>query len=344
MRPSGGAIIHLVTRRALQTPWVGWMIAPSRGTPIMSTADPSLIALDWGTTSLRAYLLGTRGEVLDRAEAPCGVMQLPREGFQAAFEQTVGAWRARWPALEAIASGMVGSTQGWVEAPYIDCPGGPGELAGHLTRVPGASLWVVPGMAQREGAPNVMRGEESQVLGALHLQPGLQGAARLLLPGTHSKWVTVEAGRVTGFETYMTGEIFALLSGHSILGRLASDAPPLGDEEREAGFERGVAAVSAAPLMGLLFSVRALVLTGHLQPGQSLPYLSGLLIGDELRSAGIAPQILIGDPGLCAHYRRAMGLLGMPEAPILDAAEATTAGLWQIARQAGLITRRGDAP
>ncbi len=309
----------------------------------MSTAYPSLIALDWGTSSLRAYLLGAGGTVLDRTEAACGVMQVARGEFHAAFAQAVGGWRARWPELAAIASGMVGSTEGWVEAAYVDCPSGAGELARKLARVPGASLWVVPGMAQREKAPNVMRGEETQVFGALHLQPALQAAARLLLPGTHSKWVTVDSGRITGFKTYMTGEVFALLSGHSILGRLARDLPPPSDEQAQAAFDRGVAASAGAPVMELLFSVRALVLTGHLRPEQSLPYLSGLLIGDELRGATTAPHLLIGEPHLCGHYRRAMALLGMPEAPVMDAAAATTAGLWEIALQAGLIRTMGEA-
>lgn len=310
----------------------------------MSQADPSLIALDWGTTALRAYLLGPGGQVLDRTEAPCGVMQLARDGFHAAFEQVVGDWRARWPALHSIASGMVGSTEGWVEAAYVDCPAGAGELAGKLARVPGAPLRVVPGMALRDTAPNVMRGEETQVFGALHLRPTLREKARLLLPGTHSKWVTVEAARITAFSTHMTGEVFALLSRQSILGRLARDLPPPSPEQARAAFDRGVAAGAAAPVMALLFSARALVLTGHLRPEESLPYLSGLLIGDELRGAAAAPDLLIGEPHLCAHYRRAMALLGLPEAPVMDAAEATAAGLWAVAGHAGLITTGGEAP
>lgn len=309
----------------------------------MSTAYPSLIALDWGTSSLRAYLLGPGPTVLDQTEAASGVMQLSRGEFQTAFDQAVGGWRARWPGLPAIASGMVGSTEGWVEAAYVGCPSGVGELAGQLAHVSGASLWVVPGMAQREATPNVMRGEETQAFGALHLQPALRGAASLLLPGTHSKWVTVEAGGILGFKTYMTGEIFALLSGHSILGRLARDLPSPPAERARAAFDRGVAATAVSPLTELLFSARALVLTGQLRPEQSLPYLSGLLIGDELRTAAVAPDLLIGEPRLCGHYRRAMEVLGMPEAPVLDAAAATTAGLWEIARHAGLIRAQGEA-
>lgn len=309
----------------------------------MDTAQPSLIALDWGTSALRAYLLGPDGSVIDQAAAPCGVLHLAHAGFRAAFDQAVGAWRARWPGLNALASGMVGSTEGWVEAPYADCPAGAGDLAGRLARVPEAALWVVPGVAQRTGTPNVLRGEETQVFGTLHLRPALRDRARLLLPGTHSKWIDVEAGRIMGFDTYMTGELFAVLRGHSILGRLAKDLPPPGDEAAREAFERGVAAGAGGPVTALLFSARALVLTGHLRREQSLDYLSGLLIGDELRGAmgSGSPLALIGDPALCARYRQAMRLIGAAEAPIIDAAEATAAGLWDVARQAGLTKQEG---
>jgi 2-dehydro-3-deoxygalactonokinase len=299
----------------------------------MDHADPRLIALDWGTSSLRAYLLGRDGTVLDEFESDKGASRLKGEEFLAAFAEATSGWRERWPALRSLASGMVGSNVGWVEAPYVACPASVEDLAGALGEAPGEGPLIVPGAAQREGLPNVMRGEETQILGVLCLQPGRRGSARLALPGTHSKWVDVENSRITRFDTYMTGELYAVLKAHSILGRLAKAEPA--EDRAQAAFERGVRAGDR--LAPLLFSARSLVITGQMPADESLDYLSGLLIGEELRCAGASPDVLVGEPALCARYQRAMAALGMAEAPIIDAAEATTAGLFHIAEQAGLL-------
>ncbi|MBY0336134.1 MAG: 2-dehydro-3-deoxygalactonokinase [Acetobacteraceae bacterium] len=290
---------------------------------------PALIALDWGTTSLRAYLLDEAGQVLERRAEAAGVMQVTRQELPAAFHRAV----AGWPALPALASGMVGSSVGWVEAPYAEAPAGAAEVARALRPVPGVALHIVPGVVQRGEAPNVMRGEETQILGALRLRPDLAARSLMLLPGTHSKWVRVEDGRIARFDTFMTGELFAVLREHSILGRAGGAAPS--EAETLAAFDRGVAAARgrghAAPL---LFTARSLVLTGGLPAGLALDYLSGLLIGEELACAspGGETLLLIGDPALCARYRRALAAFGVADAPVLDAAEATTAGLWHIAQ------------
>jgi 2-dehydro-3-deoxygalactonokinase len=299
----------------------------------MDHADPRLIALDWGTSSLRAYLLGRDGTVLDEFESDKGASRLKGEEFLAAFAEATSGWRERWPALRSLASGMVGSNVGWVEAPYVACPASVEDLAGALGEAPGEGPLIVPGAAQREGLPNVMRGEETQILGVLCLQPERRGSARLALPGTHSKWVDVENSRITRFDTYMTGELYAVLKAHSILGRLAKAEPA--EDRAQAAFERGVRAGDR--LAPLLFSARSLVITGQMPADESLDYLSGLLIGEELRCAGASPDVLVGEPALCARYQRAMAALGMAEAPIIDAAEATTAGLFHIAEQAGLL-------
>ncbi|WP_282615003.1 2-dehydro-3-deoxygalactonokinase [Roseomonas gilardii] len=306
--------------------------------------SPALIALDWGTSSLRAYLLGADGVVLDRRGAAQGIMQVADGDFAAAFEAVAGEWRRRWPDLESIACGMIGSAQGWVEAPYLPCPAGPEELAGGLVPVPGGALRVVPGVAQYGESPNVMRGEETQIAGALALNPALRARSLLVMPGTHSKWVTIGQGRIARFDTYMTGELFAVLRGHSILGRFARDTPkPAEDAAADAAFLRGVRAVrEGGHLAPLLFSARALVLTGGLRPELSLDYLSGLLIGEELlcglrgqgldRAEGV---VLIGDPALCRRYREALALFGVSE--VREIEDAATAGLWRIATQAGLV-------
>jgi 2-dehydro-3-deoxygalactonokinase len=294
-----------------------------------------LVALDWGSTSLRAYLLGDGGRILDRRAEPWGILHLPAGDFRAAFDRITAGWSTVSNPLPAIASGMIGSAQGWMEAAYVDLPAGAPQLARRLASVAGTTLRIVPGLAQRGASPDVMRGEETQIVGALAADPSLVDAL-VVLPGTHSKWVRLAGGRIREFTTYMTGELFSVLRAHSILGRLASggaDEP----EPDSAAFARGVSAAqrSADGLGSLLFSARASVLVGDLPAASSLEYLSGLLIGDELR-AGLAkggrPAALIGDPALCARYVAALEQMGLAEVPIL--ADAAPIGLWTIAQHA----------
>lgn len=301
-----------------------------------------LLALDWGTSSLRAHLLGEGGAVIEQRHQPWGLLHLPEGGFGAALKGVAGDWLEAMPALPIIASGMVGSAQGWREAPYASCPADAAVLAAQLLRfeaLPGVRLHLVPGVRLGGVRPDVMRGEETQVIGLLALQPALTERASLVMPGTHSKWVRVQAGRIVDFHTYMTGELFALLREHSILGRPAREAGggPASDE----AFERGVGAVRAAGAAGasaVLFSARALVLDGQLRAGDSLEYLSGLLVGEELRCALLdedaAAPVLVGDAALCARYRRALALFDRDSQTPGEGAAA--AGSWQIARQAGL--------
>lgn len=301
-----------------------------------------LIALDWGTSSLRAYLLGEGGAPIEQRHQPWGLLHLPEGGFAAAFQGVAGDWLEAMPALPVIASGMVGSAQGWREAPYASCPADAAALSAQLLRfeaLPGAMLHLVPGVRLGGPRPDVMRGEETQVIGLLAMQPSLAAHARLLMPGTHSKWVRVQAGCIVDFHTYMTGELFALLREHSILGRPAREAG--GGQASDEAFDRGVAAVRGAGAAGataLLFSARALVLGGQLRAGESLDYLSGLLVGEELRCAlrgdgGLEP-VLVGDAGLCERYQRALALFGRTSQPAGQG--AASAGLWQIATRAGL--------
>jgi 2-dehydro-3-deoxygalactonokinase len=299
-----------------------------------------LIALDWGTSALRAYLMGVNGAVLESRTEPWGIMQLPAGGFAAAFDGVTSEWRVRAPQAPVVASGMVGSAQGWSEAPYCPTPAGASELARALARAGGGRLAIVPGVVQRGDPPNVMRGEETQIVGAFAMHPELAEEGTLVLPGTHSKWVQVSDTKIRRFTTFMTGELFAVLSSASILGRLARDArrPLTPDGEREA-FARGVTAARSATggLAPMLFSARALVLTGALAAEASLSYLSGLLIGDEIRcglSGGTRPRALIGEAALCDRYRSALALFGVDAVPVI--ADAAPAGLWSIAQHASL--------
>ena len=301
-----------------------------------------LLALDWGTSSLRAYLLGEGGALIEERRQPWGLLHLPEGGFGAALKGVAGDWLDGTPALPLIASGMVGSAQGWREAPYARCPADAAALAAQLLRfeaLPGVMLHIVPGVRLDGPRPDVMRGEETQVVGLLAGQPALAEQATLVMPGTHSKWVRVQAARIVDFRTYMTGELFALLREHSILSRPAREAG--GSPTCDDAYDRGVTAVRAAGTAGatvLLFSARALVLGGQLRAGDSLDYLSGLLVGEELRSAlsdddGVEP-VLVGDAALCERYRRALALFGRRAQTAGEGAAA--AGLWQIAARAGL--------
>jgi 2-dehydro-3-deoxygalactonokinase len=315
-----------------------------------------LIALDWGTSSLRAYKLGPGGQVLERRSLASGIMHLPTEprdiagvrcsnGFELAFDAACGDWLDAQPHLPVIACGMVGSAQGWSEAAYRDTPADVATLgqALHVLRSSrGVDVHIVPGVIQRAGLPNVMRGEETQVLGVLQNLPADAGRDLLIgLPGSHSKWVEVVEGCITHFDTFMTGELFAVLSEHSILGRTQQAS----EHFQAAAFDRGVqVALSADGQMGLLstlFSARALGLTAELAPQEQPDYLSGLLIGHELsglRARNNAQQrdiVLVGTNQLCARYQRALELCGFPHVTL--AGDAAERGLWQLAVAAGLL-------
>ena len=307
-----------------------------------------LIALDWGSTRLRGWLLGEGGVVLAERESEAGASRLSggAAAFEAALHALAGDWLAQEPAgLPLLACGMVGSAHGWCEAPYVPCPADLGRLHTLCQRVPveGRSLHIVPGLidAPAQGTPDVMRGEETQLAGLLALQPALAAAATVLMPGTHNKWVDLQEGRVLGFRTRMTGEMYAVLRQHSVLGRLM----PPGETAWHAGaFDAGIAAARSAQgrdLAGQLFAVRTLGLTGR-WPGEALPdYLSGLLIGHELIAAlrpslpslpSLPPLALVGDPLLCRRYQHALRLFGVEPAVVLG--NTAVSGLWHIAQAA----------
>ncbi|MBP0591865.1 2-dehydro-3-deoxygalactonokinase [Paraburkholderia sp. LEh10] len=322
--------------------------------------DASLIALDWGTTSLRAYLFGANGEVLDTRASTAGIMNLPRPavegGFDAAFDAVVGGWLDGAPELPVVAAGMVGSAQGWKEAPYVNAPASADALVGGIVRVQtarGVTLNIVPGVLQNGDLPNVMRGEETQIFGALACaQPPAANEGVLVgLPGTHAKWVIVRNAKIERFHTFMTGEVFAALSEHTILGRTMV-TPERPDTD---AFLRGVKVArdkGQAGMLATIFSTRTLGLTGQLSREQQPDYLSGLLIGHELSGletalaqqqstlAGRALQ-LIGNEALCERYRLALAQFGCQQAVLVR--QATERGLWRIAAQAGLVSALGAA-
>jgi 2-dehydro-3-deoxygalactonokinase len=307
-------------------------------------SETALIAIDWGTTSARAYRLDGRGKVLAERAAPLGVLAI-RDG---AFAAALGTLQGDWSALPVprIACGMIGSRQGWIEAPYVPCPVALDTLALALVATPGDELVVVPGVTCRDaaGVPDVMRGEETQLAGAM--KPG-DDRAIVVLPGTHSKWARVEGNRLVGFSTFMTGELYAVLLAHSILGRLAvaaADAPP--GPAFATGVARGLAAGAVAHD---LFGARTLVLAGDLAPEAVPDWLSGLLIGREIRAARLwahhgghdaAVVRLIGADALVDRYALAFAQADI--AVERGRADAAARGLWRIARRANLV--RGGTP
>src|SRR3989442_13528753 len=238
--------------------------------------DTRLIAIDWGTTSARAYWLDGGGRIVDERNAPLGIQKIIDRDFAGALARLCGELPGGVPLL---ACGMIGSRQGWIETPYRDCPAGFGAIAAMLTVVPGTRVHIVPGLIcrDRNRVPDVMRGEETPLFGAL--PDDLRGRRAVVLPGTHSKWAIVSDSAIETFATFMTGELYAVLREHSILGRLAAEGRGDG-----AAFERGVrlSLRDAAAMPHDLFSPRTLALTGAPAPLAAADYLSGLLLGAEV--------------------------------------------------------------
>ncbi|MGH8783355.1 2-dehydro-3-deoxygalactonokinase [Paraburkholderia sp.] len=332
--------------------------APAQEATVQGTTDAALIALDWGTTSLRAYLFDAHGNVIDTRASSAGIMNLPRParegGFDDAFDAVCGAWLDLAPDVPVIAAGMVGSAQGWVEAPYVNAPADADAITAGIVRVAaarGTVVHIVPGVLERGDLPNVMRGEETQIFGAL-AGDAMSDPALIGLPGTHAKWVVVQRGRIERFHTFMTGEVFAALSEHTILGRTMT-TPDRPDTE---AFLRGVNVArqrGEAGLLATVFSTRTLGLTGQLAGDRQPDYLSGLLIGHEIAGLEAAlaqqqttlagrPLRLIGNEALCERYRLALAQFGCDDATLVK--HATERGLWRMASEAGLVAAGDAAP
>jgi 2-dehydro-3-deoxygalactonokinase len=281
-----------------------------------------MIAVDWGTTSFRAYRLDSQGGIVEKREAPKGILSVEADGFSQVLESEIGDWIAAADA-PIVMSGMVGSRQGWTEAPYVECPAGLEELAASLKEVEWGRrrAWIVPGVSCRDeaGVRDVMRGEEVQILGALAAVE--ENRFLVCLPGTHSKWVLVEDSKIAAFSTHMTGEVFAVLKSHSLLGRTmqeatAGDADAFADGVKRSGDTGG--------LLHHIFGVRTRGLFGELAPAATSSYLSGILIGHELRSAAVSKVYFLGNPQLTDLYVRAATSLSI-ETRTLDPNSATPA-------------------
>lgn len=284
-----------------------------------------MIGIDWGTTNLRAYRFAADGTVIDSRTAPKGILAVPAGGFEAVFHEIAGPWLAEEPDAPVLLSGMVGSRQGWAEAPYAACPAGAADLAAGLATLATASgrrVHIVPGVVSRSGPSglDVMRGEETQIVGAW--DPAAGSRQVFCLPGSHSKWAVVEDGRIAWFATYMTGEAFGALADHTILGRMME-----GDAADPACFAEGLdRADTGGGILHHLFSARTRRLFDELPGTGARAYLSGLLIGHEIRDA----LALVGGD---AQDRGAVTLIG--EGRLSDAYELALA-------RRGIATRRLD--
>jgi 2-dehydro-3-deoxygalactonokinase len=291
------------------------------------SASARSIAVDWGTSSFRAYLRDGAGAIVAERRAADGISKVPPGGFPAVLESHIGDWRQAHPGAPVIMAGMVGSRNGWIEAPYAPLPAGPADLRARLTRAPieGGEALIVPGLSTVDrGLGDVMRGEETLALGA-----GVVDGV-VISPGTHPKWIVLEGGRIVRFATFMSGEVFALLTEHSLLARLAAD--PLDEADEDEGFARGLAAADDdRGLLHAIFAARADVLLARMPPSQVRAFLSGVLVGSEASAGrrmlpGLREAVLIAAGRKAAFYRAALDRVGIG-VRLVDSDDAMIAGL-----------------
>jgi 2-dehydro-3-deoxygalactonokinase len=291
-----------------------------------------MIGVDWGTTNFRAFRIAPDGTIRDRRETLRGLLNVPDSRYADTLRDEIGPWLAGGE-NHVLLSGMVGSRQGWKEAPYLPCPASAPQVAAALVEIEfdWGQVKLVPGLScvDEAGVAEVMRGEETQVLGVV---AAMGGTGMACLPGTHSKWVKVEGGQIVAFTTHMTGEAFGALRGHTILARMMREGPADG-----APFDAGVRrSREAGGLLHHIFGARALVLTGRLAETEAAAYLSGILVGHEVSAALAGRQRevvhVIGAPDLTALYARAIAAYG--GYPERHDGEAAARGLALIGRHA----------
>ncbi|WP_354061226.1 2-dehydro-3-deoxygalactonokinase [Devosia sp. 2618] len=290
------------------------------------------VAVDWGTSNLRAWGIAADGSVVFEKVSPSGMGKLAREDYPGVLTGLLeDVQTAHGGPIQVLICGMAGARQGWLEAPYLEAPTDLRSLlAGAVQPMADNRIIasILPGVCQKAGGDNVMRGEETQLLGLAALHPGFSGI--VCMPGTHSKWAKLSGSRIEHFSTAMTGEVFEVLRTHSVLRHSFNgdiDGPGRAD-----GFAAGAAAGLDHPeqLLGTLFQVRAGSLLSGRQPDWCAGYLSGLLIGTEVGAnrhlIGAQDVPLIGSPTLCALYAQVLTLAGASGTP-QDATAIVLAGL-----------------
>lgn len=303
------------------------------------TTQADMIAIDWGTTNCRASLLSADGSEIETRRAPEGAGSLQASEFESVFERLVKGW----PDLPVWICGMAGSRQGWREAPYLSCPARLSELGSQISRVETQSrrtVRIVPGLLYRDTANNcdIIRGEETQIAGLLARQSNFSGL--VILPGTHCKWVDVKDGLVVRFQTFLTGELYALLANSSILRHSVSGQGSDISADHPA-FRQGFTDVVSGrvPLVAGLFQIRTQDVLNGVQKEDGAARLSGMMIGAEFEAArsggwldGAEECFVIGGTGLTPLYAKACELVGLASQSIFGL-DASTQGLWYLAHQ-----------
>lgn len=292
--------------------------------------DRSLIVIDWGTSNFRAFRLDETWGIIQKRSFPGGILRVKEGHFAKTLLAQIGDWLTAGE-YRILLCGMVGSRQGWVEAKYLSCPVGIEDLANSVIKVPfsEAEVLLIPGIigADNNGIPEVMRGEETETMGMLDASGG---AGLVCLPGTHSKWVHLKDRKIISFITCMTGEVYAALCKCTILSRIMTPDVVMDNE----AFLRGVArSADNGGLLHHLFSVRTLALVDQLKEEVSASYLSGLLIGHEVRAA-MPPGShvhLAGAAHLCFLYTQAISACG--GSFTLENEDAAARGLTAIGRR-----------
>jgi 2-dehydro-3-deoxygalactonokinase len=296
------------------------------------------IAADWGTSHLRLFLCDSEGVAHDSNSGP-GAAEVSGH-FGDVFASLTARWEERHGALPAVLCGMVGSSIGWIQAPYVPCPAHPDQIIEACTPLEGGRIQIIPGLSCRNrfNAPDLLRGEETQILGALNLEDRLrQGRWVLCLPGTHTKWVVVEDGRVREFFTAPTGELFALLRDRSVLVRKPQG---VGDQHNAETFKQGLTSFNEFPdaqVLHRLFECRSRQLSGEFEAHAASSYLSGMLIASDVHgalrvlSSSATPRtvFLIGSPQLTQLYATACAFSNYDTHQV-DGVAASLAGLTQV--------------
>ncbi|SHN06509.1 2-dehydro-3-deoxygalactonokinase [Roseibium suaedae] len=299
------------------------------------------IGVDWGSTRFRAWALLDDGQIASGVESDLGLKSVADGNFSGALTETCGEMLTGAPGMPILLSGMVGSRTGWKEAPYCACPASIEDVTAAAIRfdIAGHPAAILPGATcvDGNGHADVMRGEEIQIFGAADML-GLKDAT-ICIPGTHAKWASLVGGLLTGFQTHVTGELFALLRGHSLVGQLAD-----GDDEDLDAFRRGIDHGMKKAAAHAVFAARADALQGKLAPKAVSAFLSGVLIGNELAArpqGGMGATILLATGVLAERYAVALEHVG-EQFVVVDAKEAARAGqmlaaktLWQHAAANG---------
>jgi 2-dehydro-3-deoxygalactonokinase len=288
------------------------------------------VAIDWGTSSFRGYLLGKDGRIIEKIRDDCGILRVPDGDFDSVLDQQLNRFTGALGDPTILCSGMITSKNGWLETPYVTCPAGIEELAANLKQLESrqrGKIYFVPGVCQYKPHTDVMRGEESQLAGL-----EIKGKQLVILPGSHSKWVELSDGRIQRFFTCLTGELFEAVSNHTILRFL----PQLANDQEQ--FLRGVRhgyQQRGAGLFSTLFQMRARMLLTEEAEGRD--YLSGLFLGTEIgegMDGGFRPDgeiVILGREELTVLYQLALAELGLSSR--LKDEDIVAKGLFQIVKK-----------